>query len=63
MQYDLHEGLNANELDVKDLKLGLERGHNLPVLLVHVDKERLKAVVDCLGEKAEVELEERVEEK
>ena len=63
LQDDLDEGLDADELEVEDLQLRPEGRHDLPILLVHMDEEVFEASIDGLGEEAEVELEERVEEK
>ena len=62
MKDDLHQGLNPDQLHVKHLELSLESGHNLPILLVHVDKERLEAVVNGLGKEPKVEFEQGIKE-
>lgn len=62
LQYNLDEGLNSNQLDVKNLQLCLKCSHNLPVLLIDMDEERLKACIDGLSKESKIEFKQRVEE-
>ena len=50
----LDQGFYADEFDIKDLKLGLESGYYLAILLIDMDEEALKAIVDNLCEESKV---------
>ena len=63
LEDSLNQGLNSDQLHVKDFKLSLEGGDNLTILLVYMNKEAFKARVYRVCKKAAIKLQQGVEEK